>query len=214
MSPNAKIVEIFPTPLWILDFDPDEYRPVNADLLRTIENLTAERQPRPVGGTWQTDPILHTLPQFAGFFKFIQPAIRGALGSLSLVHDAHEITGCWANINPAGGQNSAHTHPNNFLSGVYYVSVPKGTGRIMFGDPRPQANVILPPVRESNKFVGNEVTVDVQDGRLILFPAWLSHSVQVNQTTAHRVSISFNVMFANFTATMSKPLWKGTVPLK
>jgi uncharacterized protein (TIGR02466 family) len=27
----------------------------------------------------------------------------------------------WANINPPGGYNRAHTHPNSLWSGVYYV---------------------------------------------------------------------------------------------
>jgi hypothetical protein len=34
------------------------------------------------------------------------------------------ITGCWANVNPPGSYHPTHNHPNNFLSGVYYVDIP------------------------------------------------------------------------------------------
>ena len=33
------------------------------------------------------------------------------------------ITGCWANINPPAAYHPTHNHPNNYLSGVYYVAV-------------------------------------------------------------------------------------------
>ena len=46
----------------------------------------------------------------------------------------------WVNRNPKGARNSRHTHitytKNLLLSGVYYVKVPKDSGRIRFYDPR------------------------------------------------------------------------------
>ena len=46
----------------------------------------------------------------------------------------------WVNRNPKGARNSRHTHitftRNLLLSGVYYVKVPKDSGRIRFYDPR------------------------------------------------------------------------------
>ena len=33
-----------------------------------------------------------------------------------------------------------------------------------------------------------------QEGRLILFPAWLSHGVRENETDEDRISISFNLV--------------------
>ena len=31
----------------------------------------------------------------------------------------------WANINPPGGSNAPHIHPNSLFSGVYYIKHPK-----------------------------------------------------------------------------------------
>ena len=47
------------------------------------------------------------------------------------------ITGCWANINPPSAYHPTHNHPNNYLSGVYYVAVPETGTHLIFQDPRP-----------------------------------------------------------------------------
>ena len=205
---------LFPTPVWVIDLQSEVYRPLNAALLASIEALISPRPPIPIGSTWQSDPVLHRLDRFAEITAIIREAVRGIIAFLELEAGAFEITGCWANINPTGGLNSSHCHPNNFLSGVYYVAVPKGSGRIEFADPRPQAAVIFPPVKRWNRFNGNKLLIDAEEGRLILFPAWLSHSVPVNRSHQERVSLSFNVMFSSFTEAMSKPLWQGTAPVR
>ena len=53
----------------------------------------------------------------------------------------------------------------------------------------------------------DQVVVKVEDGTLLLFPAWLPHSVDPNGSGKPRISLSFNVMFASYAETLSKPLW-------
>jgi uncharacterized protein (TIGR02466 family) len=208
---STKLNEIFPTPVWVLDLRPEVYRPLNAKMMQALEAMTTPRPPINPGGTWQTDPFIHTLPQFAELTSVIRAGAKGALDFLRIEYGSFEITGCWANINPKGGLNTRHTHPNNFLSGTYYVQVPAGASRIVFDDPRPQAMTMLPRMKKYNKFVGNEIGVEVKAGRLVLFPAWLSHGVPANPDELERISVSFNIMFGDYTETMSRPLWRGTV---
>jgi uncharacterized protein (TIGR02466 family) len=210
MFDSMNVSEIFPTPIWVLDLKPEVYGPLNAKVMLTIEAMISPRPRIRVGETWQTDPYIHTLPDFAELMQVIRGAAKGALRFLQVEYQSFEITGCWANINPRGGLNTRHTHPNNFLSGTYYVQVPLEANRIIFDDPRPQAMTVLPRVKQYNKFVGNEVSFEIREGRLILFPAWLPHGVPANQSERERVSVSFNIMFTAFTETMSRPLWRGT----
>ena len=56
--------------------------------------------------------------------------------------------------------------------------------------------------------------MQVKPGRIVLFPAWLSHSVPANRTKEERISIAFNAMFSDIAESMSAPLWKGTLPFK
>ena len=214
MFEKLSVQELFPTPLWICDLTEAHHRQLNADLKAKIAALIEPRPAIELGSTWQTDPILHRLPEFADFIAIVEGAARGAFDFLGLRYDSFEITGCWANVNPQGGLNSSHNHPNNYLSGVYYVAVPPGTGQIVFADPRPQAGVMVPTTDRYNKFTANKITAEAKEGRMFLFPGWLFHSVPVNRSEAERISISFNVMFTNYTETMSPPLWSGTAPIK
>ena len=104
----------------------------------------------------------------------------------------------WANINYPGAYNRQHTHPNSLWSGVYYVKVPKDSGKLFLEDPRPAANVIegqrlkkLPPP------LLRVVYYPATEGQMIMFPAWVPHGVEMNESKdegekAWRVSVSFN----------------------
>ena len=59
-----------------------------------------------------------------------------------------EMTGLWGMINPPGSRNNVHTHPYNYLSGVYYLKVPQNSGNLVFLEPKPQAEVLSPPKRK------------------------------------------------------------------
>jgi uncharacterized protein (TIGR02466 family) len=210
MLAGSAHIECFPTVVWVADLEPGLYRPMNAQLAATLERMIAPRPRLALGGTWQTDPDLHVQPAFAELVGCIRKGVDAALAFLKIDYDAYDITGCWANINPVGAVHTSHTHPNNYLSGVYYVQVAGGADRIRFSDPRIQASMISPPVTAETRYTGNEMLLEAKDGRLVIFPAWLHHSVPVNRSDRERISISFNVMFTDFTRRMSRPKWTGT----
>jgi ectoine hydroxylase-related dioxygenase (phytanoyl-CoA dioxygenase family) len=78
---------------------------------------------------------------------------------------------------------------------------------INFHDPRPQTGIIRPPVTELTAYNVDQVVAKVAVGALILFPAWLPHSVDLNMSGANRVSVSFNAMSTGFAERLAKPLW-------
>jgi ectoine hydroxylase-related dioxygenase (phytanoyl-CoA dioxygenase family) len=53
----------------------------------------------------------------------------------------------------------------------------------------------------------DQVIVPVENGTLLVFPAYLPHSVDETKSDEERISISFNLMFAAFTEYVAKPLW-------
>ena len=118
------------------------------------------------------------------------------------------ITGCWANVNAPGAGHPRHSHPNNFLSGVYYAKVQEGADTINFHDPRVQAGVLRPPVAELGGANADQAVVRVETGALLLFPAWLEHSVDPNQSEELRISVSYNLMFARYGESSSAPQWE------
>lgn len=211
MAQKMAVSTIFPTPVWTVDLSPDDTLAMNAYLMREIEALMTPRPVLPPGVNWQTDPNLHTLPQFGDLVRFVEEAARAAAEFLKLASRDLVVTGLWANINPPGGRNLWHTHPNNFLAAVYYVATPEAEDRIVFEDPRPQAYVMMPKPAEFTMYNGNNITFKVKPGRLVLFPAWLKHTVPTNTSQQERISLALNLMFRNYVADSSPAMWEGTV---
>ena len=162
----------------------------------------------PAGSNWQTPQDLHKRPAFADFVKLVETAARGVARFLQVDQYPMVVTGCWANVNPPGAYHPTHHHPNNYLSGVYYVAVPPAGSRIQFQDPRP--SMIMPKPRQYTRLTANGANAQSRAGRLLIFPAWLKHTVPANDGGTDRISISFNLMFKNFSETMAAPLWDAT----
>ncbi len=134
-------------------------------------------------------------------------AVRRVLDFLKIGEADIEITGCWANMNPPDVAHGMHNHPNNFLSGVYYAQTNSRADTINFHDPRSQTEIIKPPATELTAENTDQVVVKVRNGTVLIFTAWLAHSVDANRSDETRISISFNVMFSAYAEKMSRPLW-------
>ena len=106
----------------------------------------------------------------------------------------------WANINPPGGYNAPHIHPNSLFSGVYYVKTPPNCGKIAFNDPRPGIQTMMPTRVKGQppKHLWREAHIEPVVGRIIMFPAWLWHCVEPNKTNDIRISVSFNFIQDGF----------------
>ena len=106
----------------------------------------------------------------------------------------------WANINPPGGMNQPHIHPNALFSGVYYVKSNPQAGRLKIYDPRPGAQINMPTRKPGNpgKDFWRDANIEPIPGRIIMFPAWLWHSVEENKSNDIRISVSFNFIQDGF----------------
>lgn len=201
------VIPMFPTLVWKVQLKAEFHEAIDAKILALLERMRRSG-PEPVPGQgWQSEQRLHERDEFRELIACVNDVAKGVLRFLRVGYDAFEITGCWANVLPRGAAHKAHSHPNNFLSGVYYVRTPPDANTINFHDPRNQTGIIRPPVTELTAENTDQVVVSVKNGTLLLFPAYLQHSVDTNRSENERVSISFNIMFSAFTENLSKPLW-------
>tara|TARA_R100000995_G_C3414452_1_gene90905 strand:- start:31 stop:615 length:585 start_codon:yes stop_codon:yes gene_type:complete len=110
------------------------------------------------------------------------------------------IGNMWANINPPGGYNRPHLHPNSHFSGVYYIKTQENCGELVINDPRSGSHMTM-PVRKKGKppkYLWREVHLQPIAGRCIMFPSWLWHCVEPNQSNDIRISVSFNFIQEGF----------------
>ena len=109
----------------------------------------------------------------------------------------------WANVNRRDHGNEFHLHPGSFWSGVYYVDDggiaedPDLGGELEIQDPRGAAAVMYAPMLAPNVpgglSTGVSELIRPEAGTMILFPAWISHSVRPYRGDGVRISIAFNL---------------------
>ena len=200
---------MFPSFVWKAEIAPEIHRPLNDMIVRKLGQIGAPLADLKPGESWQSDHGLHALEEFRNLVDLIDAAADDLLDYLQISHQGMQITGCWANVSGPGARHGTHSHPNNFVSGVYYVRTQEGADTINFHDPRPQVGIIRPPVQQLSAENADMVVVKIKDGALLLFPAWLQHSVDPNRSQNTRISISFNLMFSSYAETMSTAFWEG-----
>lgn len=153
-------------------------------------------------GGWHSQIRLHKDPRFVGLVQQVD-AVSAMMCRELGYHTAYRlrIGTMWSIINPPGGANRAHIHPGCIWSGVYYVQAPKNSGRIEFVDPRTE-NLMSPakfiPGTKRPRMCWTKVQYKPFAGKMLIFPAWLYHSVVPNRSRAEgkkadRIIVSFNL---------------------
>ena len=99
----------------------------------------------------------------------------------------------WAIINKKDNFNVLHTHPNCYLSAAYYVKAPKKCGRFQVENPNIAKKHSYPEINIRNELNTEGAAIDIDEGDLLIFPAYLPHKVGKNESDEDRIVISFNI---------------------
>ena len=203
----SDVIPMFPTLVWKIQLRQELRQRIEAGIVPVLDELRRDLPRLTPGQGWQSKQTLHEREELRELRSCIDKAAASVLRFLRIGYESIEITGCWANVLAPGAAHRIHSHPNNFLSGAYYVRTCSGADTINFHDPRNQTSVFRPPVVELTAENTDQVVVRVNNGTLLLFPAYLEHSVDTNASDQERLSVSFNLMFSSFTENLAKPLW-------
>lgn len=192
---ELKAQALFPSVVWGTVID--DHVALNKELLALAYALRA-KDARGVSRTnvagWQSNNILQELPEFAQINQRILQACERIAESQHFMPGLTFDHQAWVNISPPGASNQVHFHANCYFSGVYYISLdaPK-CGSLFFRDPRTASRMMPYPTTKQTSFTATEIKMPPEPGRLYIFPGWLEHGVEINQSASDRVSISFNV---------------------
>jgi len=98
------------------------------------------------------------------------------------------VQGSWFNRHFKTGYTLEHQH--NFATWVAscYVKCPPNSGNIEFRDPLEYHKTSFPIIGERNY---TELPVETND--VLIFPGWLKHRVQPNNTNEERIVMTFNI---------------------
>ena len=177
-------------------FDVNGFSEIQNELIDYVYKMRAEDsvgQTISNNGGWQSknfninneaDPLHKFLIDSISSFPVIKKGVN-------FVIDA------WANINKPGDYNVKHDHPTANLSGVLWIKCPKNCGNIVFENP-----TSFQSFNEINSYTNDFKDLYAQyfsywflptEGRILIFPAYLRHSVEENKSDEDRISVSFNL---------------------
>ena len=212
MEQNKFIVPIFQTPLLIGSSDNKEIRDKMISLVEKFKD-NAENA-RLVSEDWNharrssdkedflksglttfgsNNNLLHN-PEWSDAVDFIQDFSSAMISSVSDNTD-YSITNMWATLYPKGTFVPQHIHSNSTLSGVFYVKTSENCGSIVFQDPAWVAKT-MQTRKDHWPQIQTKFAVPPEDGMMILFPSWLPHNTEINNSDDDRIIISFNIDFA------------------
>jgi len=185
---------LFPTPVYIADI---KHPTLNQELERDI--VAWSKQDKGIVRTnvqgWHSKTNMHERPEFKKLVNMLYDCQKTVYEQE--YYESEPVLGnMWANINPPGGSNRAHQHPNSLWSGVYYIKAPKNSGNLKIDDPRSVACMSRPRQKDGEKpaRLFRETHYEPIAGRCIMFPSWLMHCVDPNNSNDIRISVSFNFL--------------------
>lgn len=109
----------------------------------------------------------------------------------------NKLAHSWINLVSKDQRQDWHQHQDATISGTYYYQTSGIDGDIVFRTPNQFVELELFSIGST---VGKQHAIQPKNGKIVLFPGWLSHKVELNTTDTTRISISFNYLRDNFKA--------------
>jgi hypothetical protein len=201
MTDSAQIFRAWPTTVWARKF----HRPdLNRALAPLAQRIVAET--RMDGGYFFSRRKMNCFRDYAdaALLELGRLAFAGIGEYLAEVYDEPsrprlEISG-WPMVQPYGHGIPAHHHIGSHLTAIYYCDVPplparapiRNSGCLILHDPRAANRDWEPVGRASREFKYFEIAVET--GLLLIFPGYVTHSVQPWFGEAPRICFAMNVM--------------------
>jgi hypothetical protein len=179
--------ELWSTPVWEYQTGFDEK--FNEDLLREINALSNMRN------TFQNN-----IWDYANIRNPTITKLRETF--LELVSHTREFfppnftfnpqfSRAWVSRQEPGQALPIHDHGGTLISCVYYISAPQNAGDLLLIDPRGSVNWGWLSDGGISGIKYQRIKPEV--GKMVMFPAYVLHSVEVNRSTETRISLATNI---------------------
>lgn len=192
------LLQVYSTPIWESAFPYFyENKEVFLSCIKNFyENNLESLQKSNLGGGYHSPMNLTKEAELAPLFEFIVQIGKKASFDLDFVNCDIYLTAAWVNImNSKSCIQIEHNHQDTF-SGVFYLQAPEGSGNLIISNPGInslwQGQLLA---SKKNKFTSDKINIVPSEGKIFLWPSYLSHCVGPNNSDdIERISISFNVI--------------------
>ena len=191
------LTPIYSTPLWQSEYpDFEENKDSFLNAIKTFKEQNPTYEPNIAG--YQSPPTLQSVVELHPLFEYICQMAFKAVADLDFTDCDVALTEAWVNINDSRQcMSTEHIHGvhGEIFSGVFYLQVPEGSGKISLSNPginKMWGGCAL--AAQKNQFTGQNIRIEPIEGNILFFPSYLPHSVETNDHDEERISISFNVI--------------------
>tara|TARA_B100001250_G_scaffold399911_1_gene409844 strand:- start:3911 stop:4531 length:621 start_codon:yes stop_codon:yes gene_type:complete len=181
-------VDIFPTTIFQFQLEDEE---ILNDSLKIVEDLKMAQFNFP-HRVLSSHGDLHKREDLKPLYNWFHKCLEEVKQEEDLQCDRLKISLSWANWSPpmSGGGHPLHRHNYSYLSAVFYFTEGAPT---TFLDPVDIRGLDTLEILKGDRIsCPNEVNIDAERGKLILFPGWLRHCSLPHGGDKNRFTISFN----------------------
>lgn len=184
----------FPTPVFVYDFKDAQLEVIQTEIESALPTILNGLHDSPWGDNVNTtferngknDIKAYKLEHFA---SALDAALESYTNTIGYPSTKFNMIESWFNICKKNQFQYDHTHSTARISGCYYFKTNGEDGRIRFSNPNQIIHI--------GRFPADQIDIEAityapKIGRLLLFPGWLTHRVNVNNTDHERISVSFN----------------------
>lgn len=184
----------FPIPIWecpVIGINNSEIKNYCLKVRKEKPGVTISNR-----GGWHSNEIITPIPKsleklFSDMTKFVNDVCYRYTGTIL------KFGNFWININGHHDYNMLHDHQKSFLSGVYYVDVPDDNMGDLVLHRGDNAEFFIRNVQESTMANSLVSIKKAKTSTFYLFPSWIKHHVERNESQKERISIAFNFINNN-----------------
>jgi len=184
------IAHLFPTMVGSFDFSNDPELPILLDIIKKYPTQDHMLLNGGVSSYYTETRILND-PRIAGLRSRIQDSVNQYIDYLGVA--PVELGVSWFNLLGEGNRVNPHRHEISVVSGAFYVEADEGSVGLTFNSPLAPLRM-YEFVQNVNELNNNFFTMPCKTGLLCLFPSWLEHFTNMNETK-NRITVSFNTTY-------------------
>lgn len=185
-------VSLFPPLVWKFRYEFN--LPAMQDKIDNLFSMVTQNSALETGNAVSTVAVdqnlqPHTWPELMHFHDWLGGKLAEIKHIYNFINGYSEVTQSWCNKHGRGGQTLEHTHSFGTFVVSCYLKCPPNSGNIEFKDPLEYHKHSWPVIPELSFY--KEVPVSTND--VVIFPGWIKHRVQENQTDNERLVLTFNI---------------------
>jgi len=188
----SEVLDIFKTTIFKTKININLYKDYFLNILKDYKKFNFGNNISNIGG-FQTNPLNSIDNQDILNNIFLNPTKEYIKHFKPRRELNLKLSSFWINENNKNDYNLIHNHNESNISGVFYIKVPKLSGRLVFqnGDLTKLYDTNFNFFDDSN--FNSRYFCNVEEGDLYLFTSQTLHYVEANRAEEERISVAFNI---------------------